>query len=106
MMNVYQTIILLFSMSFIGNLPLTTLLFLTGLFVIFFIIIANRIGKYTAKKVDPSGHFVSPYAQDENKYRVHVCRGFIYMINGNSEQALYHFKNAEKIGMKWIKDEC
>lgn len=105
MMNVYQTLILLFSMSVMGDLPLTKLLGLTAVFVVSFFVIANRIGNYTTKKVDPSGKFVSIYAQDENKFRVQLCRGLIHMSKGNSEQAINHFRNAEKISLWWIKEE-
>lgn len=105
LMNIYQTLILIFSISFIGDMPLRLIILGTFLFAISFMFIAVIIGRYTAKKVDPSGAFISPYAQDENQYRLNLSRGFIYMINENKEQAIYHFKNCERISLKWLKDE-
>lgn len=103
MMNVYQTLILLFSMSFIGNLPLSTLLILTSIFVIMFIIIANRIGKYTARKVDTSGFYVSPYFQDQTRYRINLLKGILAIIPLKNIEARMGIIEAIEINKKWLK---
>lgn len=101
MMNVYQTIILLFSMSFLGNLPLITLIFLTLSFVVGFIVVANRLGKYAAKKTDPAGFYVSPYFQDVTHYRIHLLKAL--MITTDDPEARDHLATAIEIKERWIR---
>ena len=66
---------------------------------------ANRIGKYTAKKVDTSGYYVSPYFVDQSLYRLNLIRGLNSQFGDDEIQALYHFSEAEKIMMRWIPED-
>ena len=103
MMNVYQTLILLFSISFLGDLPVSTILFITILFVVGFVITANRIGRYTAKKVDTSGFYVSPFFQDQTHYRINLLWGLMHITDNEKAQEL--FLDAININERWLRDD-
>jgi hypothetical protein len=85
-MNVYQTIILLFGMSKLGELPLSTLIMLTLFFVVGFVFIANRLGKYSTQKLIPSEIYTSPFQQDMIHYRSILLKSLIPLCENEEER--------------------
>lgn len=105
LMNVYQTIILLLSMSFIGSLPVETLITITLLFVLLFVIMANRLGKYSVAHVEPSGFYISPYHQDLQHFRVGLLGAMRDYNQGFTKLGDEKIERTIEIMEKWIRLE-
>lgn len=104
-LNVYQTLILIFSISFIGELPLNTIALVTVAFGLFFLALAVYVGRYSAHKVDPQAIYMSPYHQDITLTWIALANGLEAMMKGDDLQASGCFREARAIQARWVRED-
>jgi len=101
LLNVYQTIILIWGVDAITKNNTSGLLLITVGFGLFIFILSLVIGKYSLTKVDTALIFINPFNQDIVLFRGMLAKGFEYMAQGNMPTAALWFRKAQEITDRW-----
>ena len=101
LLNIYQTIIIIWAGSQIGG-GFKTLVVFSVIFGIALFIVSIIIGKYSLTKVDTALAFINPFTQDIVLYRARMALGMYYLANGNRKDAAEYFEKADQGLDRWI----
>lgn len=106
LLNVYQTIILIWGVDAMTKSDNTGLIIVTIGFGVFIFILSLIIGKYSLTTVDPALIFINPFNQDIVVFRGLLAEGLELMANGDTNGAREKFRKGAEITDRWTAEKC
>jgi hypothetical protein len=104
LLNVYQTLVLIWGVDVLTKDNNTGLIVITVLFGVFIFTLSLIIGKYSLVKVDPTLVFLNPFAQDIVIFRKLLASGLFWLVEGDKGLAQKRFAEAMEITEKWTAE--
>lgn len=105
LLNVYQTLVLIWGVDVLTKNNNTGLVVITVLFGVFIFTLSLIIGRYSLVKVDPTLVFLNPFAQDMVIFRGLLAEGLDLMASGDTEEARDRFRRGIEITNKWTAEK-
>ena len=104
LLNIYQTLVLIWGVDVITRSNNTGLIFITIVFGLSIFVLSLLIGRYSLVKVDPTLVFLNPFAQDIVVFRGLLVEGLILMSSGDTDDAREKFRKCTEITDRWTAE--
>lgn len=105
LLNIYQTLVLIWGVDVITKGVNTGLIFITIVFGLSIFVLSLLIGKYSLVKVDPTLVFLNPFSQAIVVFRGLLVEGLVLMANGDTDGATEKFRKCTEITDKWTAEK-
>lgn len=105
LLNIYQTLVLIWGVDVITRSNNTGLISITVLFGLSIFVLSLIIGRYSLVKVDPTLVFLNPFSQDIVVFRGLLAEGLELMASGDTDGAREKFRDGIKITDRWTAEK-